>query len=88
MNDSLFVSLDRLLLEFVFQYEQDISTKEEMIQRINKCCEDIKENKVTICRLHETINTTDEEIDHYCKLSEEIKDNCRNWKPTCDVFRK
>ncbi|PNI83684.1 C14orf39 isoform 3 [Pan troglodytes] len=35
MNDSLFVSLDRLLLEFVFQYEQDISTKEEMIQRIN-----------------------------------------------------
>uniref|UniRef100_A0A2K6L036 Chromosome 14 open reading frame 39 n=1 Tax=Rhinopithecus bieti TaxID=61621 RepID=A0A2K6L036_RHIBE len=88
MNDSLFVSLDRLLLEFVFQYEQDISTKEEMIQRINKCCEDIKENKVTICRIHETINTTDEEIDHYCKHSEEIKDNCRNWKPTCDVFRK
>ncbi|EAW80780.1 chromosome 14 open reading frame 39, isoform CRA_a [Homo sapiens] len=88
MNDSLFVSLDRLLLEFVFQYEQDISTKEEMIQRINKCCEDIKENKVTICRIHETINATDEEIDHYCKHSEEIKDNCRNWKPTCDVFRK
>nr|XP_014999306.2 protein SIX6OS1 isoform X1 [Macaca mulatta] len=88
MNDSLFVSLDRLLLEFVFQYEQDISTKEEMIQRINKCCEDIKENKVTICRIHETINTTDEEIDHYCKHSEEIKDNCRNWKPTCDVFHK
>ncbi|XP_054231917.1 protein SIX6OS1 isoform X7 [Homo sapiens] len=77
MNDSLFVSLDRLLLEFVFQYEQDISTKEEMIQRINKCCEDIKENKVTICRIHETINATDEEIDHYCKHSEEIKDNCR-----------
>ncbi|XP_054231911.1 protein SIX6OS1 isoform X1 [Homo sapiens] len=124
MNDSLFVSLDRLLLEFVFQYEQDISTKEEMIQRINtsgsrirpgpgslhfsirshpsqasfplhslalfllECCEDIKENKVTICRIHETINATDEEIDHYCKHSEEIKDNCRNWKPTCDVFRK
>ncbi|OWK09213.1 hypothetical protein Celaphus_00006104, partial [Cervus elaphus hippelaphus] len=43
MNDSLFVSLDRLLLEFVtkelfilvFQYEQDISTKEDIVQRIN-----------------------------------------------------
>uniref|UniRef100_A0A8C6I1J0 RIKEN cDNA 4930447C04 gene n=1 Tax=Mus spicilegus TaxID=10103 RepID=A0A8C6I1J0_MUSSI len=35
MNDNLFVSLDRLLLEFVFQYEQDISIKEDTIQRIN-----------------------------------------------------
>uniref|UniRef100_A0A8C3VXP2 Chromosome 14 open reading frame 39 n=1 Tax=Catagonus wagneri TaxID=51154 RepID=A0A8C3VXP2_9CETA len=88
MNDSLFVSLDRLLLEFVFQYEQDISTKEDMIQRINKCFEDIKENKATICKIHEAINTTDEEIGHYCKHSKEIKDNCSNWKPTCDVFYK
>uniref|UniRef100_A0A8C0K2L5 Chromosome 14 open reading frame 39 n=1 Tax=Canis lupus dingo TaxID=286419 RepID=A0A8C0K2L5_CANLU len=88
MNDSLFVSLDRLLLEFVFQYEQDISTKGDMIQRINKCFEDIKENKATICKIHETINTTDEEIGHYCKHSKEIKDNCSNWKPTCDVFHK
>ncbi|XP_044915934.1 protein SIX6OS1 isoform X3 [Felis catus] len=95
MDDSLFVSLDRLLLEFVtklfilvFQYEQDISTKEDMIQRINKCFEDIKENKAAICKIHETINTTDEEIGHYCKHSEEIKDNCSNWKPTCDVFHK
>ncbi|XP_074221541.1 protein SIX6OS1 isoform X2 [Camelus bactrianus] len=88
MNDSLFVSLDRLLLEFVFQYEQDISTKEDMIQRINKCLEDIKENKAAICKIHETINTTDEEIGHYCKHSKEIKDNCTNWKPTCDVFHK
>ncbi|XP_059770322.1 protein SIX6OS1 isoform X5 [Balaenoptera ricei] len=88
MSDSLFVSLDRLLLEFVFQYEQDISTKEDMIQRINKCFEDIKENKATICKIHETINTTDEEIGHYCKHSKEIKDNCSNWRPTCDVFHK
>ncbi|XP_039096713.1 protein SIX6OS1 [Hyaena hyaena] len=88
MNDSLFVSLDRLLLEFVFQYEQDISTKEDMIQRINKCFEDVKESKVIICKIHETINTTDEEIGHYCKHSKEIKDNCSNWKPTCDVFHK
>nr|XP_044629627.1 protein SIX6OS1 isoform X3 [Equus asinus] len=88
MDDNLFVSLDRLLLEFVFQYEQDISTKEDMIQRINKCVEDIKENKATICKIHETINTTDEEIGHYCKHSKEIKDNCSNWKPTCDVFHK
>ncbi|CAK7316721.1 Protein SIX6OS1 [Vulpes lagopus] len=91
MNDSLFVSLDRLLLEFVFQYEQDISTKGDMIQRINnivECFEDIKENKATICKIHETINTTDEEIGHYCKHSKEIKDNCSNWKPTCDVFHK
>ncbi|XP_057589746.1 protein SIX6OS1 [Hippopotamus amphibius kiboko] len=88
MNDSLFISLDRLLLEFVFQYEQDISTKEDMIQRINKCFEDIKENKATICKIHETINTTDEEIGHYCKHSKEIKDNCSDWKPTCDVFHK
>ncbi|XP_037596401.1 protein SIX6OS1 [Cebus imitator] len=88
MNDSLFVSLDRLLLEFVFQYEQDISTKEEMIQRINKCYEDIKENKSTISRIHETINTTDEEIDYYYKHGEEIKGNSSDWKPTCDVFHK
>ncbi|XP_076978579.1 protein SIX6OS1 isoform X2 [Tamandua tetradactyla] len=88
MNDSLFVSLDRLLLEFVFQYEQDIRTKEDMIQRVNKCFEDIKENKATICKIHENINTTDEEIDHYCRHSKKIKDNCNNWKPTCDVFHK
>ncbi|XP_035116547.1 protein SIX6OS1 isoform X2 [Callithrix jacchus] len=88
MNDSLFVSLDRLLLEFVFQYKQDISTKEEMIQRINKCYEDIKENKSTISRIHETINTTDEEIGYYYKHSEKIKGNSTDWKPTCDVFRK
>nr|XP_019606321.1 PREDICTED: protein SIX6OS1 [Rhinolophus sinicus] len=88
MNDSLFVSLDRLLLEFVFQYEQDIRTKEDMIQRINKSFEDIKQNKATISKIHETINTTDEEIGHYCKHSKEIKDNCSNWKPTCDVFHK
>ncbi|XP_037691259.1 protein SIX6OS1 [Choloepus didactylus] len=88
MNDSLFVSLDRLLLEFVFQYEQDRSTKEDMIQRINKCFEDIKENKATICKIHENINTTDEEIGHYCKHSKEIKDSCSNWKPACDVFHK
>ncbi|KAL0602333.1 Protein SIX6OS1, partial [Plecturocebus cupreus] len=88
MDDSLFVSLDRLLLEFVFQYEQDRSTKEEMIQRINKCYEDIKENKSTISRIHETINTTDEEIDYYYKHNEEIKGNSSNWKPTCDVFHK
>ncbi|XP_006144875.1 protein SIX6OS1 [Tupaia chinensis] len=88
MNDSLFVSLDRLLLEFVFQYEQDINTKEDMIQRINKCFEDIKENKAAICKIHESINTTDEEIDYYCKHSKEIKDSCSDWKPTCDVFHK
>ncbi|KAM5339873.1 protein SIX6OS1 isoform 1-T1 [Glossophaga mutica] len=88
MNDSLFVSLDRLLLEFVFQYEQDISTKEDMIHRINKSFDDIKQNKATICKIQETINTTDEEIGYYCKHSKEIKDNCSNWKPTCDVFHK
>ncbi|XP_048217952.1 protein SIX6OS1 [Perognathus longimembris pacificus] len=88
MNDGLFASLDKLLLEFVFQYEQDRSTKEDMVQRINKCFEDIKENKDTIRKIHETISTTDEEITHYCKHSKEIKDSCSNWKPTCDVFHK
>ncbi|XP_019501569.1 PREDICTED: protein SIX6OS1 [Hipposideros armiger] len=88
MDDSLFVSLDRLLLEFVFQYEQDIRTKEDMIQLINKNFEDIKQNKAAISKIHEAINTTDEEIGHYCKHSKEIKDNCSNWKPTCDVFHK
>ncbi|XP_045422157.1 protein SIX6OS1 [Lemur catta] len=88
MSDSLFVSLDRLLLEFVFQYEQDIRTKEDIIQRINKCFEDIKETKVTVCKIRETIKTTDEDIGHYYKHSEEIKDSCSNWKPTCDVFHK
>ncbi|XP_004698685.1 protein SIX6OS1 [Echinops telfairi] len=88
MSDSLFVSLDKLLLEFVFQYDQAIRTKEDMNQRINKCLEDIKENKATICKIHEIINKTDEEIAYYCKHSKDIKENCNNWKPTCDVFHK
>nr|KAF6391394.1 hypothetical protein mPipKuh1_001673 [Pipistrellus kuhlii] len=88
MNDSLFVSLDKLLLEFVFQYEQDISTKEDMVQRINKGFEDIKQSKAIICKIQETINATDEEIGYYCKHSKDIKNNCSNWKPTCDVFHK
>ncbi|XP_040831654.1 protein SIX6OS1 [Ochotona curzoniae] len=88
MSDNLFVSLDRLLLEFVFQYEQDKSTKEDVIQRINKCFEDIKESRAVICKIRESINTTDEEIGYYCKHSKDIKDNCSDWKPTCDVFHK
>ncbi|XP_051002891.1 protein SIX6OS1 [Acomys russatus] len=88
MNDNLFVSLDRLLLEFVFQYEQDISTKEDMIQRINKCLENIKENKANVSKIREAINKTDEEIAYYYKHSKEIKERCNNWKPTCNVFHK
>uniref|UniRef100_A0A8C2MMX5 RIKEN cDNA 4930447C04 gene n=1 Tax=Cricetulus griseus TaxID=10029 RepID=A0A8C2MMX5_CRIGR len=88
MNDNLFVSLDRLLLEFVFQYEQDKSTKEDMIQRINKCLESIKENKANVSKICEAINKTDEEIAYYYKHNKEIKDCCSNWKSTCDVFHK
>ncbi|XP_021058226.1 protein SIX6OS1 [Mus pahari] len=88
MNDNLFVSLDRLLLEFVFQYEQDISIKEDMIQRINKCLESIKENKANVSKICEAINKVDEDIAFYYKHSKEIKDSCSNWKPTCDVFHK
>ncbi|XP_057639396.1 protein SIX6OS1 [Chionomys nivalis] len=88
MTDSLFVSLDRLLLEFVFQYEQDKSTKEAMIQRINKCLESIKENKANVSNICEAINKTDEEIAYYCKHSKEMKDCYSNWKPACDVFHK
>ncbi|XP_021502924.1 protein SIX6OS1 [Meriones unguiculatus] len=88
MNDNLFVSLDRLLLEFVFQYEQDISTKEDLIQRINKCFESIKENKANVSKICEAINKTDEEIAYYYKHSKEIRDRCSNWKPICDVFHK
>ncbi|XP_031211953.1 protein SIX6OS1 isoform X2 [Mastomys coucha] len=88
MNNNLFVSLDRLLLEFVFQYEQDISAKEDMIQRINKCLESIKENKANVSKICEAINKVEEDIAFYYKHSKEIKDNCSNWKPTCDVFHK
>ncbi|XP_013377337.1 PREDICTED: protein SIX6OS1 [Chinchilla lanigera] len=88
MSDSLFARLDRLLLEFVFQYQQDISAKEDTIERINKCLEDIKESKETICKIRESINKTDEEITHYRKHIEEIKEKCSNWKTTCDVFHK
>ncbi|XP_049626220.1 protein SIX6OS1 [Suncus etruscus] len=87
-DDFLFVSLDKLLLEFVFQYEQDKSAKEDTIHRINECLENIKENKAAICKINETIKTTDEEIDYYHKHSKEIQDSCNNWKPTCDVFHK
>uniref|UniRef100_H0VN02 Chromosome 14 open reading frame 39 n=1 Tax=Cavia porcellus TaxID=10141 RepID=H0VN02_CAVPO len=52
------------------------------------CFEDIKENREAICRIHERINKTDEEITYYRKHSEEIKDSCSKWKPTCDVFHK
>ncbi|XP_055990170.1 protein SIX6OS1 [Sorex fumeus] len=88
MNDSLFVCLDKLLLEFVFQYEQDKSAKEDLMHRINKCFENIKENRASIDKIHETINSTDEEIGYYHEHSKDIKDNCNNWKPTCDVFHK
>ncbi|XP_036061528.1 protein SIX6OS1 [Onychomys torridus] len=88
MNDNLFVSLDRLLLEFVFQYEQDKSAKEDMIQRINKCLECIKEKKANVSKIREAIKKTDEEIAYYYKHSKEIKDCYNNWKPTCDVFHK
>ncbi|XP_028715035.1 protein SIX6OS1 [Peromyscus leucopus] len=88
MNDNLFVSLDRLLLEFVFQYEQDKSAKEDMIQRINKCLECIKEKKANVSKICEAIKKTDEEIAYYYKHSKEIKDCYNNWKPTCDVFHK
>ncbi|XP_054988048.1 protein SIX6OS1 [Sorex araneus] len=88
MNDSLFVCLDKLLLEFVFQYEQDKSAKEDLMHRINKCLENIKENRANICKIHETINSMDEEIGYYHEHSKEIKDNCNTWKPTCDVFHK
>ncbi|XP_052042680.1 protein SIX6OS1 [Apodemus sylvaticus] len=88
MNDNLFASLDRLLLEFVFQYEQDISNKEDTIQRINKCLESIKENKANVSKICEAIKKIDEDIAFYCKHSKEIKDSCSNWKPTCDVFHK
>ncbi|XP_021103572.1 protein SIX6OS1 isoform X2 [Heterocephalus glaber] len=53
-----------------------------------ECLEDIKESKETICKIHKSINKTDEEITHYCKHSEKIKDSCSDWKPTCDVFHK
>ncbi|XP_021034849.1 protein SIX6OS1 [Mus caroli] len=88
MNDNLFASLDRLLLEFVFQYEQDISIKEDTIQRINKCLESIKEKKANVSKLREAITKVDEDIAFYYKHSKEIKDSCSNWKPTCDVFHK
>ncbi|XP_029808040.1 protein SIX6OS1 [Suricata suricatta] len=87
MNDSLFVSLDRLLLEFG-PLPPQASLLHSLTLLLLECFEDIKESKATICKIHETINTTDEEIGHYCKHSKEIKDNCSDWKPTCDVFRK
>ncbi|GAB1297519.1 hypothetical protein APTSU1_001275500 [Apodemus speciosus] len=76
MNDNLFASLDRLLLEF------------DTIQRINKCLESIKENKANISKICEAISKVDEDIAFYYKHSKEIKDSCSNWKPTCDVFHK
>ncbi|OBS57836.1 hypothetical protein A6R68_11036, partial [Neotoma lepida] len=69
-------------------YEQDKSTKEDMIQRINKCLECIKEKKANVSKICEAIKKTDEEIAYYYKHSQEIKDCYSNWKPTCDVFHK
>uniref|UniRef100_A0A8C6RCV4 RIKEN cDNA 4930447C04 gene n=1 Tax=Nannospalax galili TaxID=1026970 RepID=A0A8C6RCV4_NANGA len=87
-TDNLFDSLDKLLIEIVFQYEQDISTKEDTFQRIHKCLQSIKEDKTSIYNIYEAINKAEEEIAYYYEYSKEIKDNCSNWKPTCGVFHR
>ncbi|KAM5273607.1 protein SIX6OS1 [Ctenodactylus gundi] len=68
--------------------DPDLFAKLDRLLLEFECFEDIKEIRATICHIHETINTTDEEIAHYCKHNEEIRDNCSNWKPTCDVLYK
>ncbi|XP_072485487.1 protein SIX6OS1 [Notamacropus eugenii] len=87
MNDQ-FIALDKLLLELVFQTEQDSNAKEDAKQQIALLSTSIREKKKNIVTLHDKISTTEDEIDHYHKHSKYIKDDCANWTPTHDVLHK
>ncbi|XP_074146383.1 protein SIX6OS1 isoform X2 [Sminthopsis crassicaudata] len=87
MND-LFIALDKLLLELVFQSEQDSNAKEEAKQQITLFYKNIKEKKKSIFSLRDKINSIDNEIAHCCKHNKYMKENCTNWMPTYDILHK
>ncbi|XP_068947793.1 protein SIX6OS1 [Petaurus breviceps papuanus] len=87
MNEQ-FVALDKLLLELVFQSEQDSNAKEDAKQQISLLYTNIKEKKRDIFTLHDKIKTIDDEIAHHHEHSKYIKDDCTNWMPTHDVLHK
>uniref|UniRef100_F6T1Z5 Chromosome 14 open reading frame 39 n=1 Tax=Monodelphis domestica TaxID=13616 RepID=F6T1Z5_MONDO len=84
----LFTTLDKFLLELVFQSEQDSNAKEAAEQQIALFCTNIKEKKRNIFTLRDKINTSDDEIDHYHKHNKYMKKDCINWMPTNDVLHK
>ncbi|XP_027698646.1 protein SIX6OS1 [Vombatus ursinus] len=83
-----FIALDKLLLELVFQSEQDSNAKEDAKQQITLLCTNIREIKRNIFTLHDKINTIDDEIAHYSKDSKYMKGDHTNWRPTHDVLHK
>ncbi|XP_074092047.1 protein SIX6OS1 isoform X2 [Macrotis lagotis] len=87
MND-LFATLDKLLLELVFQCEQDSNAKEDAKREISLLCTNIREIKKNIFTLREKINKIDDEIAHYHKHKKYVNEDCTNWMPTQDILHK
>ncbi|XP_020842194.1 protein SIX6OS1 [Phascolarctos cinereus] len=87
MNDQ-FIALDKLLLELVFQLEQDSNAKEEAKQQITLLSENIREKKRNIFILQDKINTIDDEIAHYSKHIKYMKNEYTNWMLTRDILHK
>ncbi|XP_078516469.1 protein SIX6OS1 [Lissotriton helveticus] len=89
MNDtSLLSNLDKLLLELVFQSEQDAYAKEHTKEQIQIFTAHALERKHQICVLSENISKSDDDLFHLQRHCTYSKSNCSAWKPTCLVFKK
>ncbi|XP_029454030.1 protein SIX6OS1 isoform X3 [Rhinatrema bivittatum] len=86
MNDKSLSNLDKLLLELVFQLEQDSHTKEHITEQIHLHTANVLEVKQQICGLQENIKQSDNDIFRLQKHSKYSKDNYSAWKPTFMVF--
>ncbi|XP_030069570.1 protein SIX6OS1 [Microcaecilia unicolor] len=85
-NKSLLSNLDKLLVELVFQLEQDSHSKEHVTEQIQLYTANALEVKQQIHGLQENINKSDHDIFCLQKYSKYSKDNCSTWKPTYMVF--
>nr|XP_033806690.1 protein SIX6OS1 isoform X6 [Geotrypetes seraphini] len=86
MNDKSLSNLDKLLVELVFQLEQDSHSKEHITEQIHLYTANVVEVKQQIHGLQENINKSDHDILCLRKHSKYSKDNHSVWKPTYIVF--
>ncbi|XP_069483796.1 protein SIX6OS1 [Ambystoma mexicanum] len=89
MNDTCLLSaLDKLLLELVFQSEQDAHSREHAKEQIQLYTAKVLERKEQIRLVRENISKTDEELFNLQKHCTYSKGNCSAWKPACMVLNK